>query len=67
LLIPASIPINAINQAAKAIDSTLRSGAFEAARDKADRFIFGAKFMKENKKLFAGLRRDLRAARKRRY
>jgi len=67
LMIPANIPIRELNQAAKAIDRLLRMRKLDEARHKADTLIFGAEFLAENQKLFVGLSRDLRAARKRRY
>lgn len=67
MFMPTDILPAEIDRAAKTIDRLLRSQSFNEAREEADVLIFGKAFMTRNVKLFASLRHDLQAARKRRY
>jgi adenine-specific DNA-methyltransferase len=67
LFLPKNISASDITRTGKTIDRLLRARAFDEARDEADLLVFGRKFLAENEKLFAGLHRALKAARKRRY
>jgi adenine-specific DNA-methyltransferase len=67
MFMPTNILSSEINKTAKKIDRLLRAQSLIEAQEEADTLIFGTPFITENENIFASLRTDLRAARKRRY